>query len=127
MPGTVRDFSKGGRVMVSSMPNIQVTTTETLPGFRIVRAIGPVLGVSARSRSPYNEGLKSTKDGHSVPPEQRRELLVRGRIEAMDQMIEHAWQMGANAVVAMRFDHRDVTDAWNEVLAYGTAVWIEPA
>ena len=111
--------------MVSSVANVQVTTTESIPGFRVEKVLGPVLGVSARSRSPYNEGLKSTKDGQSVPAEQRRELLTKGRIEAMNQMVEHAWRMGANAVVAMRFDHRDVTDAWNEVLAYGTAVWVE--
>jgi uncharacterized protein YbjQ (UPF0145 family) len=109
------------------MQKLLVTTTEAVPGFRIVRVLGPIVGVAARTRSPYSEGLKSTDDGHSVTANQRRDLLTYSRIEAVDNMIEQAAMVGANAVVAMRFDHRAVTESLNEICAYGTAVWVEPA
>jgi uncharacterized protein YbjQ (UPF0145 family) len=103
---------------------VLVTTTETLAGYRIERVLGPVLGVAARARSPFAEGLRSLDDGHNVSDEQRRELFVAGRVEAMRRMLNEASGVGANAVVAMRFDHRPVTDMWNEICAYGTAVWV---
>jgi uncharacterized protein YbjQ (UPF0145 family) len=103
-----------------------VTTTESLPGYRIERILGPVLGVAARARSAFAEGLRSVSDGHSVTDEQRRELFVAGRVEAVRRMLNEASEVGANAVVAMRFDHRPVTDMWNEICAYGTAVWAAP-
>ena len=53
--------------------------------------------------------------------------MVHSRFEAVNNMIEQAVMIGANAVVAMRFDHRGVTDVWNEICAYGTAVWVETA
>jgi uncharacterized protein YbjQ (UPF0145 family) len=106
--------------------HVLVTTTEAMPGYRIEKVLGPVLGVAARSRSPYMEGLKSLTDGHSVAAEDRRDLLAGCRVEAIRHMLDQASGAGANAVVAMRFDHRAVTDVWNEVCAYGTAVWVVP-
>ena len=97
-----------------------------MPGYRIEKVLGPVLGVAARSRSPYMEGLKSLADGHAIDAEHRRELLANCRVEAIRHMLDRASGAGANAVVAMRFDHRAVTDVWNEVCAYGTAVWVVP-
>jgi len=111
--------------MVPTTQKVLVTTTETVPGFRILKVLGPVVGVAARTRSPYVEGLKSTADGHGATPHQRRDVMVHSRFEAVNNMVEQAEMIGANAVVAMRFDHRGVTDIWNEICAYGTAVWIE--
>lgn len=102
-----------------------VTTTDTVAGFRILKVLGPVVGVAVRTRSPYVEGLKSTSDGHGATPHQRRDVMVHSRFEAVNNMVEQAEMLGANAVVAMRFDHRGVTDVWNEICAYGTAVWVE--
>ena len=109
-----------------SSDQVLLTTTESLPGYRIERVFGPVLGVAARARSAYVEGLRSMHDGHSVSDEERRELFTAGRIEAVRRMLNEAAGFGANAVVAMRFDHRPVTDMWNEICAYGTAVWVVP-
>lgn len=109
-----------------SSDRLLVTTTESLPGYRIERVLGPVLGVAARARSPFAEGLRSLDDGHSVTEEHRRELFAAGRVEAMRRMLNEASGAGANAVVAMRFDHRPVTEMWNEICAYGTAVWVVP-
>ena len=54
-------------------------------------------------------------------------LAERAREEAYELMVEHAQQMGANAILAMRFDANEITDGITEVLAYGTAVIVEPA
>lgn len=111
--------------MVPTTQKVLVTTTESVPGFRIVQVLGPVVGVAARTRSPYVEGLKSMADGHGATPNQRRDVMVHSRFEAVNNMVDQADMMGANAVVAMRFDHRGVTDVWNEICAYGTAVRVE--
>jgi uncharacterized protein YbjQ (UPF0145 family) len=111
--------------MVSTVQQVLVTTTEAIPGYRILKVLGPIVGVVGRTRSPYFEGLKSTATGHGATASQRHEVLMQSRIEALDNMIEQASMIGANAVVAMRFDHRTVTETWNEICAYGTAVWAE--
>lgn len=111
--------------MVSTSHKVLVTTTETVPGFKILKVLGPIVGVAARTRSPYSEGFKSTSDGHGATPHQRRDLMVHSRFEAVNNMVEQAQMVGANAVIAMRFDHRAVTEVWNEICAYGTAVMVE--
>jgi len=111
--------------MVPTMPKVLVTTTEAVPGFKVSKVLGPVVGVAARTRSPYVEGLKSMTDGHGATPNQRRDVMVHSRFEAVNNMVDQAAMLGANAVIAMRFDHRAVTEVWNEICAYGTAVWVE--
>ncbi len=105
---------------------VMVTTTEGLPGFRVDRVLGPVIGIAARSFSPYSEGLKSLTDGHGVDPAHRIEVLMNYRAEAVERMLAQAARIGGNAVVGMRFDHRSVTESWNEICAYGTAVVATP-
>ena len=99
-----------------------VATAESLPGLTITAVLGEVIGVAARSLSPYTEGLRSIADGSPVAPERRIELLTRCRMEAVNRMRLAASARGANAVIAMRFDHRQVTETSNEICAYGTAV-----
>ena len=98
-----------------------VVTTESIPGYEVRGVIGEVVGVTARSFNPFVEGVKSL-NGRLNP--QLVRLLAQIRQEAVTHMIEVARERGANAVVGMRFDHRGVTSAWNEVCAYGTAVLI---
>src|SRR6476646_9284233 len=97
-----------------------------MPGYRIEKVLGPVLGGRRLIKKKNMEGLKSLADGHAIDAEHRRELLANCRVEAIRHMLDRASGAGANAVVAMRFDHRAVTDVWNEVCAYGTAVWVVP-
>lgn len=110
--------------MNSSLPaqTVLVATAEFLPGFEIRAILGEVLGVASRSLSPYTEGFRSWSDGGSVTPDKRIELLTNSRMEAIDRMRAAAHARGANAVIAMRFDHRQVTESSNEICAYGTAV-----
>jgi uncharacterized protein YbjQ (UPF0145 family) len=96
-----------------------VVTTELLPGYVVHRVCGQVLGVAARSRNPYREGVKTLTG--SADPAARR-TLAGWRHDAIEDMTANASRLGANAVIGMRFDHREITQSWSEICAYGTAV-----
>lgn len=104
-----------------------VVTTNDLPGYRIVRIIGLVRGITVRSRSivgTVGGALQSVVGGNlSI----FTTLAETARQEALDLMVQHAEQQGANAVIAMRYDSNDITDGITEMLAYGTAAVVEQA
>ena len=106
------------------MVYVLVVTTEGLPGYDLTAVLGEVLGVVATSRNPFASGLKSTEGG---PGQDMSQYLVHTRTRAIAQMIQAAKERGANAIVGMRFDHRDITNMWTELCAYGTAVQAVPA
>jgi uncharacterized protein YbjQ (UPF0145 family) len=102
-----------------------VTTAFTLDGYRIVRTLGVVRGITVRSRSIIgNIGVAvQVLFGGNITLLQ--ELCERARQEAFLVMMEHATQHGANAVVGMRYDATEIMSGVTEVLAYGTAVVVE--
>lgn len=95
-----------------------VVTTDNLPGYEIREALGEVIGVTARTHNPFAEGVRSLHGGANP---KMMEALTRWREEAVERMAQEALRRGANAVVGMRFDHREVTSSWVEICAYGTA------
>jgi len=103
-----------------------VTTANELPGYRIVRPMGIVRGITVRSRSIVGNlgAALQTLVGGNIST--YTELCEKAREEAFELMLQHAGQHGANAVVAMRYDANDVAEGVTEVLAYGTAVQVEP-
>ncbi|MGB6656918.1 MAG: YbjQ family protein [Methylovirgula sp.] len=104
-----------------------VATTNEIAGYRIVRHLGLVRGITVRSRSVVGNlvgGIQSIFGGKLGAFVQ---LAETARQEALDHMCEHAGQSSANAVVGMRYDADEIMDGITEVLAYGTAVWVEPA
>jgi uncharacterized protein YbjQ (UPF0145 family) len=104
---------------------ILIVTTDILPGYEVTRVLGEVLGVLARPRNPYSEGVKNLS-GKSIDSEVSGAALTRWRQETIARMAQQARERGANAVIGLRFDHRDITGAWGEICAYGTAVVVEP-
>ncbi len=102
-----------------------VTTTFNFDGFRIARYLGLVRGVTVRSRSVVGNfvGSLQTLVGGNITV--YTELCEHARQEAFELLMDHARQMGANAVIGMRYDANEVMDGVTEVLAYGTAVVIE--
>jgi uncharacterized protein YbjQ (UPF0145 family) len=100
-----------------------VVTTEHVAGYEIRDVLGEVHGITARSRNVYNEGVKLLTGG---PNPRMSTALSRWRDEAIAQMSRLAYTRGANAVVGMRFDHRDISPTWTEICAYGTAVFVVP-
>ncbi len=105
---------------------MMVTTTNDLPGYRVVATQGVVRGVIVRSRSVIGNigaGLQSLFGGDITIYTQ---LAEDARQHAYDRMVEHATQMGANAILGMRYDANEIMEGVTEVLAYGTAVRVEP-
>jgi uncharacterized protein YbjQ (UPF0145 family) len=105
---------------------MMVSTTNDVTGFKIVRHLGIVRGITVRSRSVVGNfvgGLQSMFGGQIGA---YVELAETARQEAFDHMCAHSTQAGANAVVGMRYDANDIMEGITEVLAYSTAVWVEP-
>jgi uncharacterized protein YbjQ (UPF0145 family) len=102
-----------------------VATTNELAGYRVVRVIGLVRGITVRSRSVFGTigGALQSLVGGNISL--FTELAERSRQEALDLMIRHAEEAGANAIIAMRYDANEITDGITEMLAYGTAVVVE--
>ena len=101
------------------------TTTFELPGFHVVKSFGVVRGIIVRSRSVIGNigaGLQALFGGNISL---YTELCERAREDAFNLMIEHAGQLGANAVVGVRYDATEISAGITEVLCYGTAVFVE--
>ncbi len=102
-----------------------VTTAFEIDGYRVLRNLGIVRGITVRSRSivgSFAAGLQTLVGGNITL---YTELCEKSREEAFDLMIQHAAALGANAVVGMRYDANEVMQGVTEVLAYGTAVVVE--
>ncbi len=103
-----------------------ITTTFELPGYRTVQNLGVVLGITVRSRSivgTVGASLQTIVGGNIT---MWTEMCNQARHEAFELMVQHAAALGANAVVGMRYDANEVSNGVTEVLAYGTAVVVEP-
>src|SRR5690348_5643758 len=98
-----------------------VLTIDHAPGHRIVAILGDVIGATVRPDNPYIEGVKSLEGGSPQIDE-----VVRTRQAAVADLMERARQMGANAVVGLRFHHRTIATSWSEICAYGTAMVLAP-
>jgi uncharacterized protein YbjQ (UPF0145 family) len=112
-----------GRMVSHTM----VTTQFELDGFKVVRTLGVVRGITVRSRSIFGNigaSLQTLVGGNITL---LTNLCEKARAEAFDLMLQHAAAMGANAVVGARYDATEVMQGVTEVLAYGTAVFVEPA
>ena len=111
---------------MSRIARNMVTTTNEIAGCRIVRHVGVVRGITVRSRSVVGNigAALQTLVGGNISL--YTELCERARGDAFDLMTTHAAELGANAIVAMRYDANEVMQGVTEVLAYGTAVVVEP-
>lgn len=104
---------------------IIVTTTENIPGTRVVKTIGHVFGLTVRSRSLGGNiaaGLKSLVGGEIGS---YVKLNEDARRQAIDRMVQSAAAMGANAITMMRFDSTEMARSMSEIVAYGTARVVE--
>jgi uncharacterized protein YbjQ (UPF0145 family) len=104
-----------------------VTTTENLPGHRTVESFGQVFGVVVRSRGLGGNIAASLRSIVGGEIKEYTALVEDTRRQAIDRLVANAALMGANAVVMMRFDSGSIGQTMNEVVAYGTAVRVEPA
>jgi len=103
-----------------------VTTAFTLDGYRITKTLGLVRGIVVRSRSIFGTigaGLQTIVGGNITL---LSELCEKTREQSYELMCAHADQMGANAIIGVRYDATEVMQSVTEVLCYGTAVLVEP-
>ena len=102
-----------------------VTTNIELNGYRVTKTLGVVRGITVRSRSIFGNiaGGFQTLFGGKISI--YTELCEKTREEAFQQMMQHAGERGANAIINMRYDANEVIGGVTEVLAYGTAVMVE--
>lgn len=110
-----------------SVAHHMVTTAFELEGFRVVRHLGVVRGITVRSRSLFGTlgATMQTLVGGNISIYTR--LCEQTRAEAFEIMIQHASEIGANAIIGARYDATEIMSGVSEVLAYGTAVVVEPA
>ena len=103
------------------------TTAFELDGYRVTRSLGVVRGITVRSRSIVGTigGALQTVLGGNITL--FTELCEKTRAEAFDMMLRHAEQIGANAVIGVRYDATELMQGVTEVLCYGTAVTVQPA
>jgi uncharacterized protein YbjQ (UPF0145 family) len=104
-----------------------VATTENVAGQRVAQTLGQVFGVVVRSRGLGGNimaGLRSIAGGEIT---EYTQMLEEARRHATDRMVQNATLMGANAVIMMRFDSSEMGQTMSEIVAYGTAVVLEPA
>ena len=104
-----------------------VTTAFTLDGYRITRNLGLVRGIVVRSRSLFGTigaSLQTIVGGNITL---LTDLCEKTREQAFEKMVDHATMMGADGVIGMRYDATEVMQGVTEVLAYGTAVFVEPS
>lgn len=106
---------------------MMVSTTNDMPGYRIVESKGVVRGVIVRSRSVVGNVGAAIQSIFGGDITIYTKLADDARQQAYERMVEHARQVNANAVVAMRYDANEIMEGITEVLAYGTAVRVEPA
>src|ERR1700716_38760 len=116
-------YTGGGRMVAHNM----VTTQFELDGFRVTRTLGVVRGIVVRSRSIFGTigaGLQTLVGGNiSI----FTDLCEQTRRDALEQMLQHARALGANAVIGLRYDATEIMQGVTEVLCSGTAVLVEPA
>jgi uncharacterized protein YbjQ (UPF0145 family) len=102
-----------------------IATTENVAGHPTAKTLGQVFGLVVRSRGLGGNimaGLRSLAGGEI---KEYTEMLEEARRHAVDRMVENASQMGANAIVMMRFDSSQLGQTMSEIVAYGTAVIVE--
>ena len=108
------------------VPHENVTTAFDLPGYRITKNLGVVRGIIVRSRSLFGTigaGLQTLVGGNISL---FSSLCERTRADAFEVMIQHANELGANAIIGARYDATEIMQGVTEVLAYGTAVQVQP-
>jgi len=109
------------------IPHENVSTTFDLPGMRVKRNLGVVRGIVVRSRSVFGTIGASLQTLVGGNISLFSDLCEQTRNDAFEIMLQHAAALGANGVIGMRYDATEIMQGVTEVLAYGTAVVVEPA
>ena len=108
-----------------SVNEFPISTANNIPGFRIVETKGFIYGLSVRSTGAGGQIGASVKSIFGGEINQYVKMMEESRDEALERAISHAKELGANAIVAIRFDSNEISNVMQEILVYGTAVVVE--
>ncbi|TDM13431.1 YbjQ family protein [Macrococcus bovicus] len=106
--------------------DVLVVTTESIANHEVVKTIGEVFGITVQSRDMFTDFGAGIRNMFGGEVKSYTTMLENARIEAVDRMQDNALAKGANAVLAVRFDSNMSTEGTSSVVAYGTAVVIQP-
>jgi uncharacterized protein YbjQ (UPF0145 family) len=110
-----------------SSQSVRLFTSNYVPGYKVTRVLGLTYGITVRSRGIGGNlmaGLRTLKGGEI---NEYTEMAHQARQQALDRLAEHAAGLGANAVISVLFDSTEIGSTMDEIIAFGTAVVIEPA
>ena len=104
-----------------------IVTTENIAGHKVTKTLGQCFGVVVRSRGIGGNFMASLRSivGGEIP--EYTQLLEEARRHAVDRLVRNAASMGADAVIMMRFDSSEIGETMSEIVAYGTAVTLQPS
>jgi uncharacterized protein YbjQ (UPF0145 family) len=103
-----------------------VATSERVAGYHVKQTLGQVFGVVVRSRGVAGNIIASLRSIVGGEIHEYTQLLEQTRRQAVDRLVTNATAMGANGVIMMRFDSSEIGQTMSEIVAYGTAVVLEP-
>lgn len=107
-------------------PGFLIVSNNYITGYRIVRTMGFTYGLTVRSRGVLHNLIAVIRSLFGGEINEYTDMLNYARQKALERLIEHAKQLGANAVVSVRFDSSEIGQSMSEILAYGTAVIVKP-
>jgi uncharacterized protein YbjQ (UPF0145 family) len=113
--------------MIANQTHALTTTAFEMPGYRIAKSFGVVRGIIVRSRSIVGNLAASIQSIFGGNISIYTSLCERAREDAFRLMLQHAGELGANAVIGVRYDATEIAPGITEVLCYGTAVFVEPS
>lgn len=108
-----------------SVDEFPISSANEIPGYTIVETKGFVYGLTVRSRGVGGQIGASVKSLFGGEIQQYVSMMEESRDEALNRIIDHAKELGANAIVTIRFDSNEISQVMQEILAYGTAVVVE--
>ena len=108
-----------------SVDEFPISSANDIPGFKIIETKGFVYGLTVRSRGAGGQIGANLKSIFGGEIKQYVHMMEESREEALERAIAHAKELGANGIVAVRFDSNEISDVMQEILVYGTAVVVE--
>lgn len=108
-----------------SVEEFAISTANDIPGYKIIETKGFVYGLTVRSRGAGGQIGASVRSIFGGEIKEYVHMMEESREEALSRVIAHAKELGANGIVAIRFDSNEISDVMQEILAYGTAVVVE--
>jgi uncharacterized protein YbjQ (UPF0145 family) len=113
--------------MVTMVPHEMTTTSFDLAGYRVTRSLGLVRGIVVRSRSIFGTLGASLQTLVGGDITLYTDMCEKTREDAFDRMLQHAGELGADAIIGVRYDATEIMQGVTEVLCYGTAVQVQRA